>query len=225
MVTTDGRSRLVRHGKEQMVAIPPQALILRLRVELLDTNPLVWRELEVPGDCTFWDLHVAIQDAMGWLDYHLHRFLVPHPRTRKELVFGIHNLGHDCDDPPGWATQVAAVMTPRNAEATYEYDFGDGWRHKITLLDLIRRDFAALYPRCIGRARACPPEDCGGVLGYADILAGLASDELDEDTRNWLPEGYDPDHFDPREVRFDDPARRLAFSWYGDHEAGDDPHG
>ena len=221
----DGRSRLVRRGKQQGVIVPTQALVLRFRVELLETEPLVWREIEVPGDYTFWDLHVAIQDAMGWSDYHLHRFVVPHSRTNKELVFGIHNLGQDCDDPPGWATQVASVMTTNNDTATYEYDFGDDWRHKLVLLDAFKRDFALKYPRCNGGARACPPEDCGGVTGYTDIVEGLTSGTLDEDTRTWLPEGYDPDRFDPSTARFSDPHRRLAYSWYGDANKGDDPFG
>ena len=95
VTTTDGRSQLRRSGREMV--IPTQALILRFRIELQESDPLIWREIEVPGDSTFWDLHVAIQDAMGWLDYHLHRFTMPHPRTKQERVFGIHNLSQDCD--------------------------------------------------------------------------------------------------------------------------------
>ena len=115
MTTTDGRSKLRRGGREMV--IPTQALVLRFRIELQETDPLVWREIEVPGDYTFWDLHVAIQDVMGWLDYHLHRFTMPHPRTKQERVFGIHNLHQDCDDPPGWAHQVASMFTYRNDTA------------------------------------------------------------------------------------------------------------
>lgn len=217
MTTTDGRSKLRKGGREMV--IPTQTLVLRFRIELQETEPLVWREIEVPGDSTFWDLHVAIQDAMGWQDYHLHRFTVPHPRTGKELIFGIHNLHQDCDDPPGWATQIAAVFTLRNDAALYEYDFGDNWRHTVRLVDVLRRDFKARYPRCVAGERACPPEDCGGVHAYAEIVAGT----MDEDTRRWLPRGYDPAHFDPAAVRISDPSRRLAYSWYGDPEAGDSP--
>jgi len=219
MTATDGRSRLRKGGREML--IPTQALILRFRIELQHTDPLVWRAIEVPGDDTFWDLHVAIQDAMGWLDYHLHRFTIPHPRTKKPQIFGIHNLSQDCDDPPGWATQVATLFTWSNPLAQYEYDFGDGWQHTVTLVDVLRRDFKLRYPRCVDGARACPPEDCGGVHAFAEIVAG----RMDDDTRRWLPRGYDPARFDPTAVRFDDPARRLAYSWYGDPDAGDAPHG
>jgi hypothetical protein len=129
MTTTDGRSQLRKRGRA--VVIPTQALILRFRIELQETDPLVWREIEVPGDYTFWDLHVDIQDAMGWQDYHLHRFTMAHPRTKKEQIFGIHHLGQDCDDPPGWATQLASMYTLRNNAARYEYDFGDDWQHTV----------------------------------------------------------------------------------------------
>lgn len=221
MTTTDGRSKL-RRGRREVV-IPTQALILRFRIELQETDPLVWREIEVPGDATFWDLHVAIQDAMGWLDYHLHRFTMPHPRTKQERIFGIHNLGADCDDPPGWAHQVAALFTTRNHTALYEYDFGDDWRHTVRLVAVARRDFKLRYPRCVGGARACPPEDCGGVHRFSEIVAAIAAGTLDNETRAWLPRRYNPAQFDPAAVRFSDPARRLAYSWYGDADAGDAP--
>ncbi|MDQ6747407.1 MAG: plasmid pRiA4b ORF-3 family protein [Candidatus Dormibacteraeota bacterium] len=223
MTTTDGRSQGRRGGRE--ILIPTQALILRFRIELQDSDPLVWRAIEVPGDYTFWDLHVAIQDAMGWLDYHLHRFTLPHPRTRQERVFGIHNLSADCDDPPGWAHQIAALFTVRNATAVYLYDFGDGWRHTVRLVAMVRRDFTRPYPRCVAGERACPPEDCGGIPGFSAIVTGLRTGNLDKETRAWLPQGYDPARFDPGGVRFSNPARRLAYSWYGDPEAGEAPFG
>jgi hypothetical protein len=113
------------------------------------------------------------------------------------------------------------MFTFRNPLAQYEYDFGDDWQHTVRLIALERRDFKLTYPRCMGGARACPPEDCGGVHGFAEIVAGT----MDEDTRRWLPRGYKVARFDPSAVRFDDPARRLAYSWYGDPDAGDTPHG
>jgi hypothetical protein len=73
----------------------------------------------------------------------------------------------------------------------------------------------------IDGARARPPEDCGGVHAFAEIVAG----RMDADTRRWLPRGYNLARFDPAAVRFEDPAHRLAFSWYGDADAGDTPHG
>ena len=57
-----------------------------------------------------------------------------HPRTKKPQIFGIHNLQQDCDDPPGWATQIASMFTLNNPTARYEYDFGDDWQHTVTLI-------------------------------------------------------------------------------------------
>jgi len=74
----------------------------------------------------------------------------------------------------------------------------------------IPRDDRIIYPLCIGGARACPPEDCGGAHRFSEILAGIAAGNLDHDIRAWLPQGYDPARFDPAAVRFSDPARRLA---------------
>jgi len=113
------------------------------------------------------------------------------------------------------------MFTLNNPVARYAYDFGDDWQHTVTLVDVLQRDFTLTYPRCSDGKGACPPEDCGGVHAFAEIVAGT----IDEDTRRWLPRGYDPAHFDPTAVRFDDPARRLAFSWYGDPDAGESPHG
>lgn len=78
---------------------------------------------------------------MGWLDYHLHHFTISAPRTKKGLIFGIHDPVHDCADPPGWATWVAALFTLRNIVALYEYDFDDNWRHTVTLVAAVQRDF------------------------------------------------------------------------------------
>ena len=113
------------------------------------------------------------------------------------------------------------MFTLSNPTARYKYDFGDDWQHTVTLVDVLRHDFKLTYPRCIDGARACPREDCGGVHAFAEIVAGT----MDEDTRRWLPRGYNLARFDPSAVHFDDPARRLAFSWYGESDAADTPHG
>ncbi|WP_135476038.1 IS1096 element passenger TnpR family protein [Candidatus Chloroploca mongolica] len=104
-------------------------------------------------------------------------------------------------------------------------DCWNAWQHTVRLVDVLRRDFTARYPRCVGGERACPPEDCAEMYRFAEILRDLADDTLDDDLRAWLPQGYDPARFDPAAVRFSDPARRLAYSWYGNAEAGDDPFG
>jgi hypothetical protein len=189
------------------------AAIIQFKIELDRTDPLVWRRIQVPGTYTFWDLHCAIQDAMGWRDYHLHAFEVPsRRRDRPPRRFGIYYPPSDCDDPPGWEHHIAHHITPNYPTWQYLYDYGDNWRHTITYERLLERDFEATYPRCIEGARACPPEDCGGIWGYQEIVAR----RIDRDTREWLQgfyPGYKVAHFDPNAVKFDDPAWRLAYSF------------
>jgi pRiA4b ORF-3-like protein len=97
----------------------------------------------------------------------------------------------------------------------YEYDFGDGWEHELTLEAILPRQPGQKYPLCIDGARACPPEDCGGVYGYENLLTVLQdpTNEEHQSMIEWLGGRFDPDRFDASRVKFDDPARRykLAF--------------
>jgi len=187
--------------------------VLQFKIVLEEVSPPVWRRILLPAGCTFWDLHVAIQDAMGWSDYHLHEYTVRHP------VKGVGRIGipspdgDDFGEPPlpGWKEKVTGWLAPKRNTASYEYDFGDGWVHKVTLEKVLPRERGARYPRCIGGARACPPEDCGGPPGYMDICRGKSDyQEAYSD--------FDPAAFDPRKVRFSDPARRLRLAQSDEEE-------
>jgi hypothetical protein len=195
---------------------------LQFKVTLLGIKPPIWRRILVPCDYSFWDLHVAIQDAMGWLDYHLHEFHVRDPVTRRELLFGLPNDDGWADELemlPDWAFPVARFITLADRSVRYEYDFGDDWQHSLLLERLA-------YPVCVGGRRACPPEDCGGVGGYESMLDTIR-DPTDEDHESmlvWLGGAYDPDHFDKDLVRFDDPAHRWAIA-FGGMAAGEEESG
>jgi hypothetical protein len=112
---------------------------------------------------------------------------------------------------PGWMIPIAEFFTLANRRVNYEYDFGDGWEHEIRLEKILPRDKSARYPQCTGGRRACPPEDCGGPPGYEDLLAILSdtSNEEREELLEAMGGYFDPNHFDPNEVRFEDPAERL----------------
>jgi len=192
---------------------------LQFRVTLAEVEPHVWRRIEVPASYTFWDLHVAVQDAMGWLDYHLHMFRVRNPVTGEIDEIGIPDEDAFEGDPvclPGWEVPVAGYFDAVSTHATYEYDFGDGWVHEIELEAVGRRQTGTNYPRCLDGQRACPPEDCGGPHGYARLLETIAdpTDEEYESTMEWLGGEFDPDAFSPRKVRFDNPKKRwrIAFA-------------
>ena len=110
--------------------------IFQFKVELEGVKPPVWRSIQVPGDYTFWDFHVAIQDLMGWSDYHLHEFVIKNPSTNLLVKIGIPDEEVDPvdnDTLPGWEIPIAEFFSETNANAKYLYDFGDDWEHTLTL--------------------------------------------------------------------------------------------
>lgn len=201
-----------------MTELPPP-LIHAYTVRLLEIEPAIWRRIEVPESYSFWDLHVAIQDAMGWLDYHLHEFDLFDRRRRQDVRIGIPDE-EDYLEPPllaGWKVKVTRYFKRPGDRARYLYDFGDGWVHDVQLTAIALADPGLDYPRCTAGARACPPEDCGGVRGYERLLKILADAKhhdrretiawLRGHAKNYYP--YRPDRFDPQGVEFHDPAVRL----------------
>ena len=188
---------------------PPADLLLQYLVVLAGTDPLVWRRIRVPADYTFWDLHVAIQDAMGWSDHHLHEFRVS---SGTIAAFGIPD-----PDMPGDRT-VGAVWTEFPLDYTpghpppiqYIYDFGDDWVHAVVFEGFEQATSKPVGPECVGGGGACPPEDCGGPQGYADLLEALADPNHPEheDLLDWAGGPVDPVSFSPKDVLFDDPKER-----------------
>ncbi len=134
--------------------------LLRFRVDLVGILPPIWREILVPARYSFWDLHVAIQDAMGWWDYHLHEFRLPDRERGLNFLIGIPTgeepEGHP-DVLPGWETSVVDYLSEPGERAEYEYDFGDGWIHEVTLGGIEPRVKGQRYPQCVAGERACPP--------------------------------------------------------------------
>ena len=191
---------------------PRVELVHQFLVVLANTDPLVWRRIEVPDGYSFWGLHVAIQDAMGWLDYHLHEFSVLHPSTGRVQRIGIPDQD-DLDDRPllaDWQVQITEYFTEGGPPALYVYDFGDDWRHLLAYEGASTLEASVTYPRCLAGARACPPEDCGGVHGYAEFLAAVANPKHPEHAEllAWAGGHFDPDTFDRAAVSFDDPEDR-----------------
>ncbi|MGA9117659.1 MAG: plasmid pRiA4b ORF-3 family protein [Bacteroidota bacterium] len=190
--------------------------MLQFLIVLSETDPLVWRRIQVPEEYSFWDLHVAIQDAMGWLDYHLHEFRVFHARRRQLDRLGIPD--EECQDKPSfapdWKAKISDYFNSQSMleapPALYVYDFGDDWHHILMFEGVLPVEVSVAYPRCVGGARACPPEDCGGVNGFAGFLAAIAdpTHEEHEQLVEWSGGAYDPAAFEPSRIRFDDPRQR-----------------
>ncbi|MGI6544727.1 MAG: plasmid pRiA4b ORF-3 family protein [Limnochordia bacterium] len=203
------------------LTVPNDQILLQFLVVLCETDPLIWRRIQVPSHYSFWDLHVAIQDAMGWKDYHLHEFQVARPaklRGRRIEFVGIPGADpyEDRHMRPGWKVWLADYFDGDAQPVIYTYDFGDNWRHVIHYETFAVVDPSRSYPCCVGGARRCPPEDCGGIRGYREFLEAIADPTHPEHESylEWVGGSYDPDDFDPDAVTFDDPHDRwmIAFS-------------
>jgi hypothetical protein len=170
----------------------------RVKITLRGAKPPIWRRLEVPSGITLLRLHHAVQAAFGWSEEHLWVFETP------SGDYG--NAGRELGYRSAGSAKLADVAAFTGDRIRYTYDFGDDWAHDILVEDLLPAEPGVAYPRCTAGRRACPPEDCGGIWGYQDLLETLADPghaghaELLE----WLGLGaageFDPGHFDLGEV-------------------------
>ena len=210
---TDDGGYLMHYEKAKNAA-PLKNWVLQFRVELEEILPVIWRRILVPSDYNFWDLHVAIQDAMGWMDCHLHHFEIKAKHKRTEERIGIPDMERCADDLPevypGWEIPVVSRFNDLGIAARYLYDYGDSWVHTVKLEGYLCRDKGTEYPICLDGDRACPPEDCGGARGYYELLEMLSDpdDEEYEDTRTWVGKAWHPEKFDRGTVEFWDPYKR-----------------
>jgi len=194
---------------------PKSEVVHQFLVALSGTDPLVWRRIQVPERYSFWDLHVAIQDAMGWKDYHLHEFRLFDEATQTLVSVGIPT-GEEEEERPviaGWDVPVSRFFYQQSwhaPPATYAYDFGDDWQHVLVHEGLEPADDSSTYPRCVAGEGRCPPEDCSGVHGYAELRTAIADPDHEEHEQllKWAGGEFDPQAFDRAAVTFDDPKRR-----------------
>ena len=191
-------------------------MMLQYLVVLAGTDPVVWRRIRIPATYSFWDFHVAIQDAMGWLDCHLHEFRLMDPLSGTAMALGI-------PDPEGFGPPVVADWSEFPLDYTsgdrppiqYNYDFGDDWDHSVIFEGFEQQDGGVARPECTGGEGACPPEDCGGAHGYAELLVALSDPTHPEHTdfMEWTGGPIDPKLFSANDVHFDDPKERWRFAF------------
>jgi Plasmid pRiA4b ORF-3-like protein len=173
--------------------VPPE--IYQLKVTLLGTSPPIWRRLLVPSDVTLAQLHDVLQAAMGWQECHMHEFSaggrhfgLPNPEDRFMGMPPVENER---------TVRLSRVLGRVGAKAIYTYDFGDSWEHAIVLEKRLCADPTTAYPVCTGGELACPPEDCGGIGGFYDLLDALRdpAHERHDELCDWVGDDYDPDVF------------------------------
>ena len=188
--------------------------IYQFKAALKNVAPPVWRRIQIADTATFWELHVAIQNAMGWEGYHLHCFEFLEKGKRVGIHIGIpdEEIGDWGDEFfCGWRVKLSDWFKKEGDKCRYDYDFGDGWEHVVFLEKISPRDKGTKYPRCIAGKRACPPEDCGEPWGYAELLKIIKdSRHLGyKDMMEWLGAPFDPEAFDCNDVYFDNAQKRL----------------
>ncbi len=180
------------------ISLPQE--IYQLKVTLLDTKPPIWRRLLVPAGLTLEALHGVLQVAIGWTDSHLHEFRVGRKR------FGVPDPEDQLMDLPPVSDERKAhlfmVLGKARAKAIYTYDFGDNWEHAIVVEKVLPPDPGAAYPMCVGGKLRCPPEDCGSIPGYYNLLEVIRdpTHEEHEEMMDWLGGEYDPEAFSIDEV-------------------------
>lgn len=168
-----------------------------LKVTLTGIAPPVWRRLRVRSDMSLGFLHAALQVAIGWTNSHLHHFIIggqryADPRMNEERLM---DEEPDLDE---WKSILARVLPKGSPPFFYEYDFGDSWRHIVELERVLAEDSFSGLAQCVDGARACPPEDCGGIGGYERLLVALRdpNHEEHESKKEWLGGSFDPETFD-----------------------------
>ena len=176
--------------------------LYELKVVLDETKPIIWRQLEVPGDATLGWLHAVLQVTMGWTNSHLHQF-----RVGDRLYSDLRHHSREYEDEPEILDENKAnlrqVAPCRKDTLIYEYDFGDSWHHWITVERITSSEpDASVGALCLKGARACPPEDCGGIGGYDNLLKILRNPKHEEhdSMKQWLGRPFDPAAFDIEKV-------------------------
>lgn len=168
---------------------------VKIRVSLDGIEPEVWRRLVLPASWNLEQLHLAIQAAFNWWNYHLHEFRIGGLRYGD---VGVLTEDATADDPRVFDfREVRLLDFEQGAAFNYIYDFGDDWHHSVVIEQFVAVD-APRYATCVDGARARPPEDVGGVPGYERFLE-IMSDKSDPeyaDTKRWCGGYFDPEWFD-----------------------------
>lgn len=168
--------------------------VYQLKITLKNIRPPIWRRIQVLSLTTLEQLHLIVQEVMGWDNYHMHSFSIagidygqPQPdfNVRSEKT-----------------VKLSQVVKGEKSKFFYTYDFGDSWEHEILVEKELPSTSDTNYPVCITGKRACPPEDCGGSWGYAELLEIIRdpSHPEYEERMEWVGESFNPDTFDINDV-------------------------
>ncbi|MBU0756514.1 MAG: plasmid pRiA4b ORF-3 family protein [Nanoarchaeota archaeon] len=183
--------------------------LFQLKIMLYGIEPPVWRRFIVKSNITFHSLHDVIQEAMGWEDYHMFEFEFNDAIIEADQQGGIDSMfigfrpRSKKRNLKASKTRLHDVISMESQEFEYVYDFGDNWQHLVVVEKILDNDPFQKFPVCVGGARACPPEDCGSVPGYYELMKlrkNKKHPEYEERIVEWIGEDYNPDFFDIKEA-------------------------
>ncbi|MDB5152199.1 MAG: plasmid pRiA4b family protein [Mucilaginibacter sp.] len=173
---------------------------IQIKISLDNTSPVIWREILVPKNYNFYKLHHCIQVAMGWTTSHLFEFIA------EGYKIGILYESMDDYDESNFIDsrniKLMDLIQEPGETFKYEYDFGDGWEHTVSIEQFVTMENEQQLPICIGGELKCPPEDCGGYHGYYNFLSIMSNKHHPEykETKMWFGGKYDSNEFNQDKV-------------------------
>ena len=192
-----------------------------LEISLLEIEPRIWQRFLIHSEATFMNLHSAIQQAFGWQDCHLCEFLDgKRGYVRPLYAMQLHRIArsehaepHDDepDAPVADDIELRHYFSATNKRCFYVYDFGDNWQHLVEVKETLELP-EKFTRRLLNGARACPPEDCGGTMGYEECCEAVSLSKSDirklyayareevESRLEWL-DGWQPEVFALEEMK------------------------
>jgi len=177
---------------------PAKKAMYQLKIKLKGVNPPIWRRLLVNSDITLYKLYIVLLEVMGWSGGHLHCFRI------KDKCYGKPDPEFDTFEETINEEKVKLknVVKREKEKFIFEYDFGDGWEHEVSVEKIAPYEREMQYSACLNGARACPPEDCGGPYGYANFLDAIQDPNHAEHKSllEWIGGSFDPEEFNLEEV-------------------------
>ncbi|MBX3640628.1 MAG: plasmid pRiA4b ORF-3 family protein [Nitrosomonas sp.] len=170
----------------------PLRSVYQLKVTLKYFRPPIWRRFLIASSANLSEVHITLQIVMGWTNSHLHGF-----------IFGNEQYGEP--DQEFFDTikdeskfRLDQLLRHENEKLIYNYDYGDSWEHEVLLEKILPFKHDMTLPQCIKGKRACPPEDIGGIPGYALFLEAIndPSHPEHEEMHEWINGDFDAEHFD-----------------------------
>ncbi len=173
--------------------------LYQLKITLRGSKPPIWRRLQVRGNTPLATLHAIFQIVMGWTNSHLHQFII------HGVEYGIRDPEYDMDLEDETRVRLEELISAEKEKFIYEYDFGDSWKHEILVEKIVPIEAGVQLPICLQGKRACPPEDCGGIWGYAEFLEAIEDVNHPEhdDMLEWIGGEFDPEEFDVDSINTD----------------------